>query len=154
MTVAWGLFGIMTDKEACNKVMGDICKVHALYLSHWSRTEATMEKLQCKAYGLMQMAVGCRLQKVLCDEMTMFINQTKSEWKSFDHTSAAQSMVHASDLANSSDFYVPLFGNIFRSWIQDSFPYHDVCVPCLSGVSISALFDCCLDYNQLHSGSE
>ena len=120
------------NKESCEKVMDHICKVQALYLCHHGRRDDIMQQLEDKGYAFMQLAVDSRLQKILYNEMMLFVNRTTSPWKPFDHAGGSEtlalSMVNTKDLGRSSDFHTLLFGNIFWSWILDTFPYHGFCV--------------------------
>ena len=79
--------------------------------------------------------------------MMLFINGTTSPWKPFDHAGGSEtlapSMVNTRDLGLMFNFYTPFFGNIFHSWILDTSPTIDSVSHTFSGVSISALFDCC-----------
>ena len=80
----------------------------------------------------MQMAVDNRLQKILYNETTMFIDGTRLQWKSFDHAPGAEtlplSMVHARDLIQL------LCATVWKHipFVDTGdFPYHSFCVPYL-----------------------
>ena len=47
----------MRDKKAHEKVMGQICKVQALYLSDPSRRDNILQQLEDKGYVFIQMVV-------------------------------------------------------------------------------------------------
>ena len=57
MTKTWHLFEVTTEKEASYKVIGEMCKVQALNLSHHRRTDDIMQQLEEKGNAFMQMVV-------------------------------------------------------------------------------------------------
>ena len=49
----------MREKKACEKAMGQVGKVQALY--HCSRRDDIMQQLEDKGYAFMQIVVDCRI---------------------------------------------------------------------------------------------
>ena len=132
----------------CNKVMGQMCKVQALYLSHCRRRDNILQPLampSCKwqwttdSRRFSTMKQPCSLMEQDCNgnHLIMLLVQRPShcQW-SMPETS--------------SNFYVPQFGNIYHLWILETSPTIASVSPTFSGVSISALFDCCFPFSFSH----
>ena len=89
MKEAWASFLAVhnMDKKGLKKAITRICKVQSFF-SHCSQREGIMAKLEKNGYAYMQSALDHSLQRVLHDEITDFISNTKKEWKKFSHSSS------------------------------------------------------------------
>ena len=147
MKDAWALFLAVynSDKEGLKKVITRIWKVQSFYLSHCSRREGIMGKLEETSYAYTQSALDNSLERVLHDETTNFISNTKKEWRMFNHSPSAEylplPMIHTCDLEHSFNLQVPSFGTMLKSWIQDISLIMSSVYCMFSGASLLALFE-------------